>query len=81
MRSFFRAAGVKLILTLDEPFVIIPGPPGTQGGSMQGLLWSMTRAAALLSIFTFGEHGGMIANGSAGCGTGVGTGAAGWIGA
>ncbi len=38
------------IFTLDEPFEIIPGPAGTQGGNMQGLDMSVRRAAGLFSI-------------------------------
>jgi len=76
-----RAAGSMLILTDDDPIEIIPGPAGTQLGSMQGLDISDTRAAAFPSIFTLVEPGGMMSNGWAGCAAGVGTGAAGWIGA
>ena len=69
------------IFTLDEPFEIIPGPAGTQGGSMQGLDMSVRRAAGLLSILVVTDPGGMMFSGNGGWGTGVGTGAAGWIGA
>lgn len=76
-----RAAGLFSISTEVEPLAIIPGPAGTQLGSMQGLVMSMTRAAGLLLIFTVNAPGGMMSSGSPGCGTGVGVGAGGWIGA
>jgi hypothetical protein len=47
---------------------------------MQGCDMSMTRAAGMLPIITVGSPL-MIVNGMAGCGAGVGEGAAGWIGA
>jgi len=80
-KSSFRAAGRLLIITVADPLAISPGPAGTQLGSMHGLDISETRAAPLLLIFTVGEHGGMIFSGIAGCATGVGVGAGGWIGA
>ena len=70
------AAGMLLIMTAIEPFAIIPGPPGTQPGSMQGADLQVAVAAGLLPIMTVGLPS-MIANGSPGCGTGVGTGAGG----
>jgi hypothetical protein len=30
------AAGIPPIRTVEDPFPMIPGPPGTQPGSMQG---------------------------------------------
>lgn len=67
-------------MTVAEPMAIIPGPPGTQEGSEQIAVVSLTRAAALPPIITFGAPL-MIARGRAGWAEGVGTGAAGWIGA
>src|SRR5437764_14042284 len=66
--------------TVAEAFMIMPGPPGTQPGNMQGPVMSVIRAAGLLSMSTFGCPL-MIVNGKGGCGTGVGTGAGGWMGA
>ena len=43
--SFTRAAGMPPIMTVVEPFAIIPGPAGTQPGSMHGSEVSVTRAA------------------------------------
>ena len=81
VRSPTRAAGRLLTMTELEPLAMIPGPAGTHDGSMQILDMSDTRAAAMLLYFTLGDPGGMIASGRAGCGTGVGVGAGGWIGA
>jgi len=75
-----RAAGMLPIRTVVEPREIIPGPAGTQLGSVQGVVVSVTRAAGRLPISTVGWPL-IIVNGSGGCGTGVGTGAGGWIGA
>lgn len=74
--SLARAAGSPPIKTVAEPFEIMPGPPGTQPGSMQGTVVSVTRAAGRLLINTFGAPL-MMAKGSAGWGVGVGVGAAG----
>lgn len=74
--SFSRAAGIPPIITVTDPAVITPGPPGTHPGSMQGAVVSVTRAAGFPAINTVGCPL-MMASGSAGCGTGVGTGAAG----
>ena len=74
--SFARAAGIFSIMTVAEPFEMIPGPAGTQGGSIHGLDISPTLAAAFFPIITVPAPL-IIAKGSAGCGTGVGTGAAG----
>lgn len=76
-----RAAPSMLIFTVPEAFAIMPGPAGTQLGSMQGFDLSVILAAAFLSIFTLVEPGGMMSSGSAGWATGVGVGAAGWMGA
>lgn len=67
--------------TVAEPLAIIPGPAGTQEGSVQGLDWSVIRAAAMPPILTVAAPGGMIARGRAGCASGVGVGAGGWMGA
>lgn len=75
-----RAAGMPPMITVAEPMAIMPGPPGTQPIKVHGADKSVTRAAGLPPIKTVG-HPLMIASGMAGCGTGVGTGAAGWIGA
>lgn len=72
-----RAAGIFWIMTFVEPLTISPGPAGTQGTSVQIFVMSVTRAAGILPIITVVPPGGMIGSGSAGCGTGVGTGAAG----
>ena len=74
------AAGSPPIVTVADPFSIMPGPPGTQAGIMQGCVWSVCRAAGCPPIVTVGQHGGMICNGIGGCGAGVGDGAAGCIG-
>ncbi len=76
-----RAAGRLLISTVAEPFMMMPGPAGTQGTNVQILVISVTRAAGILPISTVGAQGGMIGSGNAGCGTGVGVGAGGCIGA
>ena len=78
--SFSRAAGSLLIITVADPLAMMPGPPGTQEGSKHGWVWSVTRAAGAPPIITLGEPL-MIGSGIGGCGTGVGTSAAGWIGA
>jgi hypothetical protein len=75
------AAGRLLIITVAEPRLIIPGPAGTQGMSVQIFVMSVSRAAGIFPISTVGAHGGIMGSGSGGCGTGVGVGAGGWIGA
>jgi len=75
--SFIRAAGLLLMSTVGDPIIIIPGPPGTQPGSMQGMVLSPKSAAGMFPMRTVGAPGGIISNGRAGCGTGVGTGAGG----
>lgn len=75
-----RAAGNEPISTVAEPFATRPGPPGTQPGNMQGAVVLVTVAAGLPPISTVGTPL-MIAKGNAGCGTAVGTGAGGCIGA
>ena len=80
VKSLTLAAGRLPIKTVADPLAIIPGPAGTQLGSMQGMVVSVARAAGKFPINTVGWPL-TIANGKAGWGTGVGTGAAGWIGA
>lgn len=75
-----RAAGMLPISTVADPSAIIPGPPGTQPGSMHGPVVSVRRAAGMLPISTVASPL-RIVSGSAGCADGVGTGAGGWIGA
>ena len=74
--SPIRAAGMLPIKTVVEATLIIPGPAGTQEGSEQGAVISVVLAAGAPPIMTFGCPL-MIASGSGGWGTGVGTGAAG----
>ncbi len=76
-----RAAGIIPIMTVADPLAIIPGPPGTHEGIMQGFVILVTTAACKLLIITVGTHFRTMSMGTGGCGTGVGTGAAGWIGA
>ena len=78
--SFTRAAGKFAIMTFVEPKATIPGPPGTQPGSKHGTVVLVTVAAGRFPIRTVGAPL-IMAKGRPGCGTGVGTGAAGWIGA
>lgn len=80
VRSPARAAGWPPIRTVKDPLAITPGPAGVQGTNVQGLVTSVTRAAGLDPINTFGCPL-TIGSGRAGWGAGVGTGAAGWIGA
>lgn len=75
-----RAAGILPMRTVAEAIIIIPGPPGTHPGNKQGVVWSVMRAAGMLPINTVGSPL-MMVSGKAGCGTGVGTGAGGCIGA
>jgi len=67
-------------MVVPLPLDIMPGPAGTQPGSIHGAVVSVNRAAAMPAINTVGAPDTM-AKGRAGCGTGVGVGAAGWIGA
>jgi hypothetical protein len=75
-----RAAGSPPIITVADPLPIMPGPPGTHPGNVQGAVISVSRAAGAPPIITVGWPL-TIANGKAGWGTGVGDGAGGWIGA
>ena len=63
-----------------EPFVIIPGPPGTHPGRVQGPDLQSAVADGLPPIMTVGFPS-ISARGNPGWGAGVGTGAGGWIGA
>lgn len=78
--SLIRAAGSPEIITVAEPLAIIPGPAGTQLGRVHGVVVSVALAAGCFPISTVGAPLTMV-SGMAGCGTGVGVGAAGWIGA
>lgn len=79
--SVTLAAGRFWMITDVEPWITMPGPPGTQLGSMHGIVWLVIKAAGRFPISTVGAPGGTSMSGSAGCGTGVGIGAGGWIGA
>ena len=79
--SLRRAAGRLPIITVDEPIAIMPGPPGTQPGSMHGVDMLVSVAAGALPIITVMQHADPMVRGRPGCGIGVGTGAGGWIGA
>ena len=75
------AAGRPPVKTVADPFTIMPGPPGTQLGIIQGRVWLVTTAAIRELIKTVGIVATMIGIGIGGCGMGVGVGAGGWIGA
>lgn len=70
------AAGIFAMITVADAIAIMPGPPGTQGIKVQIFVVSVTRAAGGPPMSTVGAPM-MIGSGNAGCGTGVGTGAAG----
>ena len=76
VKSLIRAEGNIDALTVMEPFTIIPGPPGTQPGSIQGADLQRAVAAGFPPIITVGLPS-IRASGRPGCGTGVGTGAGG----
>lgn len=42
--SPMRAAGIFSTITVADPFTIIPGPAGTQGTMLQGMVLSVMRA-------------------------------------
>ena len=75
-----RAAGMLPTRTVTDAFEISPGPAGMQVASMHGVVVSVDRAPGAPPISTVGCPL-MIVNGMGGCGTGVGVGAGGWIGA
>ena len=79
--SLVRAIGFLHAITLVEPIAIMPGPAGIHDGNIQGKELSMTTAAGILPTITVAAPGPVMDNGKAGWGTGVGTGAGGWIGA
>ena len=74
------AAGRLPSRTVAEPNATIPGPAGTHGGVVQGVVVLVNVAAGRFPISTVGVPL-MMVRGKGGCGTGVGTGAGGWIGA
>ena len=74
--SLILAEGNIDVFTVMEPFTIIPGPPGTQPGSIQGADLQSAVAAGFPPIMTVGFPS-MSASGRPGCGAGVGTGAGG----
>jgi len=49
-----RAAGILPISTVIDPFMIMPGPPGTHPGSRHGEVMSVSRAAGMPPINTVG---------------------------
>ncbi len=75
--SLTRTAGFFVIMTVAEPRAIMPGPPGTQPGSIHGRVWSPMMHAGIFPIMTVGAPGPIMVSGKAGCGAGVGTGAGG----
>jgi hypothetical protein len=78
--SFTLAAGIPPTRTVAEPITTVAGPPGTQPGSVHGVVVLPIWAAGWLPMSTVNAPV-MIVTGRAGWGTGVGTGAGGWIGA
>ena len=76
VKSPTRAAGNPPIMTVADPLATMPGPPGTQPGSMQGVVVLVKVAAGCPPISTVGTPL-MIVRGRAGWGTGVGVGAGG----
>ena len=76
VRSPTRAAGNPPIMTVADPRATMPGPPGTQVGSMHGVVVLVTVAAGCPPIITVGTPL-MMVRGRAGCGTAVGVGAGG----
>lgn len=75
-----RAAGSLPINTVAEPMPTMPGPPGTQPAGIQGVVVSVRRAAGSLPINTVASPLIRVM-GTGACGCGVGTRAAGWMGA
>jgi hypothetical protein len=58
-KSFTRAEGNPVIITVKEPIATMPGPAGTQGTSLHGVVIEVTVAAASPLIITVGEHATM----------------------
>ena len=71
------AAGMDPIITVAEPWLTTPGPPGTQLGSMQGEVPLDTTAADIPAMLTVGTQPLTRVTGMGGCGKGVGVGNAG----
>jgi len=67
--------------TVVEPIITWPGPAGMHPGNRHGIVMEVTVAAGRLPMSTVGAPGGMISSGNPGCGSGVGVGAGGCIGA
>ena len=61
-----RAAGLPPINTVAEPIAIMPGPPGTHGGTRHGCVIEPTTAAGKFPIRTVGTVLAMIGNGIGG---------------
>ena len=76
-RSPKRAAILPPVKTDVDPIAMIPGPPGTQPGITQGMVWLVTTAANRPLMMTVGTIINMIGIGIGGCGIGVGVGAGG----
>lgn len=71
-----RAAGSPPSRTVADPFATIPGPAGTHGAVVQGVVVLVNVAEGRFPISTVGAPLIMV-RGRGGCGTGVGTGAGG----
>ena len=80
VKSLTLAAGIPPIITEVEPMTTVAGPPGTHPARVHGVVVLPILAAGWLPMSTLNAPV-MIVTGSAGCGTGVGTGAGGCIGA
>ena len=52
--SLIRAVGNMLAFTVIDPFTIIPGPPGTHPGNIQGAVLHSAVAAGFPPIITVG---------------------------
>jgi hypothetical protein len=81
VRSPILAAGSELISTVMDPLAMLPGPAGVHGIKVHIFVISETRAAGSIPINTVIAQGGIMRSGNAGCGTMVGTGAGGCMGA
>ena len=78
--SVILAAGIPPTITVAEPIITVPGPPGTQPAVIHGPVVLPTLAAGWPPMRTLNAPV-IMGSGRPGCGTGVGTGAGGWIGA